>query len=272
MLNNESLPDIDYYKFADVISRLPNKCDIRFIGAEPTLNKGLPALIRLTRAAKHRPTLLTNGIRLKSGSYTKELKDAGLFGLGISMNGGLDDDSYEVFDGGRFAKQKIAGLNNTMKYRIIPHVNVIVDPSNIHVLKPLLEFVIETALKHGVKFSPLKFPAAFRIKSIGQMGEYMKTKSFTVTELAEIVSDVIKVPKEDILGNPFTQGYIEDRSRIFKFDTKAGTMLGKITDWNVNKEGIPDPGNERRGILTDNYKIAPFFEYYMKQNDVVCGF
>lgn len=273
MLNSPYLPEVDYYKFADAITKLPQrKCDIRFIGAEPTLNNSLPELIKITKEAGHRATLLTNGIRLKSESYAQKLKDAGLFGLGLSMNGGLEDDIYEIFDGGRYAKQKLRALENTIKVGIIPHVNVIIDPSNVHVLKPLLNRVVELALKHNIKFSPFKHPAAFRLKSIGQMGDYMKTKSFNLVELAEVMSDVVGMPVKEILRDPETQGYIEDRSRIFTFKTEAGTMIGKITDWNVDEEGICDSGNERRGILTDDYKIAPFFEYYKKQNESGCVF
>ena len=47
--------------------------------------------------------------------------------------------------------------------------------------------------------------------------------------------------------------------------------LGKLTDWSVDDDGVPDSGSKRRGILTDNFKIAPFFEYYKKELDSLNG-
>ena len=54
-------------------------------------------------------------------------------------------------------------------------------------------------------------------------------------------------------------GYIERNTCTFNL--KSG-LLGKITDWTLDDEGIPDSGSTRRGILTDRYTIEPFFEYY----------
>ena len=39
-------------------------------------------------------------------------------------------------------------------------------------------------------------------------------------------------------------------------------MYGKCTDWTLDDDGLPDRGSKRRGILTEDYTIRPFFEYY----------
>ena len=39
-----------------------------------------------------------------------------------------------------------------------------------------------------------------------------------------------------------------------------GKMYGKITDWSVDDDGLPLTNSKRRGIITDDYKIEPFFE------------
>ena len=147
MLNNPKYPDVDIDRFEDTMKRLKGRCDIRFIGAEPTLNKNLPKLISIARKNGHRPSLLTNGLTLRREPYVKQLKEAGLNMLGLSMNGGLDDEMYKVFDNGKYAKQKMQALENCFKYNLLPHVNVIVDPSNIKVLKPLLDYIIEMDMK-----------------------------------------------------------------------------------------------------------------------------
>lgn len=275
MLNNPKYPEVDIDKFEDTMKRLKGRCDIRFIGAEPTLNKNLPKLISIARKNGHRPSLLTNGLRLRREPYVKELKEAGLNMLGLSMNGGLDDEMYKIFDNGKYAKQKMEALENCFKYNILPHINVIVDPSNIKVLKPLLNYIIEMASKYNRRFSPVTFPVMLRLKSIGQMGNYMKTKTFSLSELGEIASDLFEskdiIPGEldDLIFQPNVNGYLETRSVIYKMNTTNGILLGKLTDWSVDDDGVPDSGSQRRGILTDNFKIAPFFEYYKKELDEI---
>jgi sulfatase maturation enzyme AslB (radical SAM superfamily) len=275
MLNNPKYPEVDIDKFEDTMKRLKGRCDIRFIGAEPTLNKNLPKLISIARKNGHRPSLLTNGLRLRREPYVKELKESGLNMLGLSMNGGLDDEMYKIFDNGKYAKQKMEALENCFKYNILPHINVIVDPSNIKVLKPLLNYIIEMASKYNRRFSPVTFPVMLRLKSIGQMGNYMKTKTFSLSELGEIASDLFEskdiIPGEldDLIFQPNVNGYLETRSVIYKMNTTNGILLGKLTDWSVDDDGVPDSGSQRRGILTDNYKIAPFFEYYKKELDEI---
>ena len=267
MLNNPKYPEVDIDKFEDTMKRLKGRCDIRFIGAEPTLNKDLPKLISIVRKNGHRPSLLTNGLKLRKEPYVKELKDASLNMLGLSMNGGLDDDMYQIFDNGRYAKQKMQALENCFKYNLLPHINVIVDPSNIKVLKPLLNYIIEIAMKHNRRFSPMTFPVMLRLKSIGQIGNYMKTKTFSLSELADITCDLFKVNKDDIMTGNMINGYCETKSVIYKFNTPNGILLGKLTDWTVDDDGVTDVGRQRRAILTNDYKIAPFFEFYKLELD-----
>ena len=34
----------------------------------------------------------------------------------------------------------------------------------------------------------------------------------------------------------------------------------RLVDWSVDVNGVPDSGNINRGRITENWKIAPFFE------------
>ena len=164
-------------------------------------------------------------------------------------------------DNGKYAKLKMEALENIFKVKMLPHINVILDPSNVHVVGPLIDYIVEMALKHNVKFSPTKFPVMLRLKSVGKMGFYKDTHTFSIHELKKIVTDL---HGDDIDFIDTIDGHLEKRSLTYKFPTDAGIMLGKITDWSVDDDGIPDSGSKRRGILTDNYKVAPFFEYYDK--------
>ena len=265
MLNDKNIPDIDYDRLSEVLDLLPFRCDIRFIGAEPTMAPHLMDLIKLVRDKGHRPSMLTNGLKLSKESYVKELKIAGLNTLGLSMNGGLDNNVYLLYDNGRYAKQKIKALDNCFKNEIIPHINIIVTPFNLHVLKPLLSYIVESAIKYNIKFSRSKFPVMLRPKSIGQMGNYLDTKSYTLDELIEIVSVLTETSVADINKNNLVDTFEETHTKVFSFNTLAGIMLCKVTDWNIDENGVIDAGSQRRGILTDEYKIAPAFEYYKEK-------
>lgn len=257
MLNNPKFADVDVNKFEEAISKLPSRCDIRFIGAEPTMNDNLFDMIKIVRKLGHTPSLLTNGLKLAQEQYVIDLKKSGLNFLGLSMNGGLDDEVYKRFDNGKFATVKMRALENCIKHKIVPHINVIVDPTNIHILKPLLDYVIMLCKKYNRK--PGKsFPIMMRIKSVGKMGNYLDTYTYNINELI----DIAKENFGDFEPIFEVQGYKEEHTCVFSFDTEIGTMYGKATDWSIDDDGLPDSGSKRRGILTDDYNIEPFFEYY----------
>ena len=132
MLNNPKFADVDPTKLEEVFKKLPKRTDIRFIGAEPTMNDGLFEMIKLTKRYKHRPQILTNGLKLGQEQYVIDLKKSGLNWLGLSMNGGLDDEVYKRFDNGKYAKLKKRALEYCIKHKIVPHINIIVDPTNLH--------------------------------------------------------------------------------------------------------------------------------------------
>ena len=252
MLNNDKFKDVDLYKFEEAISKIKSRCDIRFIGAEPTLNPDLFKLVGIARSAGHRPSLLTNGLKLRNENYTKELKRAGINMLGLSMNGGLDDELYQLMDNGKYAKQKMTALENCFKHKILPHVNMIVIPENVKAITPLVNHIEYLREKYSFK----KYPVMVRFKSVGQVGNYMKTITYNMNELIQILNFRLD-GLQDI--NYKVNGYVERNTCTFKL--KSG-LLGKITDWTLDDDGIPDSGSERRGILTDKYTVEPFFEYY----------
>lgn len=256
MLNNPVHKDVDPIKLEKALSKLPYRCDIRFIGAEPTMNPHLFDLIKIVRKTGHRPSLLTNGLKLRNSNYTKDIKAAGINMLGLSMNGGLDDDMYQLMDNGKYAYQKEKALENCFVNKIVPHVNVIMIPENVHVIKPLAKRISELAKFYNMD----RFPIMLRIKSVGEIGNYMNTHTYSLPEMLQIVNYEL----DGITDINFNiNGYEEKNTCTFKFDN----LHGKITDWTVDDEGIPDSGSTRRGILTDDYMLAPFFEYYKEKNN-----
>ena len=253
MLNNPQYKNIDLNLFENVLSRLPNRTDIRFIGAEPTMNPQLFDLLKSTRTLGHRPSLLTNGLKLRREDYVVGLKKAGLRLLGLSMNGGLDDRVYLEFDNGKYAKQKIAALDNCFKHNILPHINVIIDPTNIHIVEPLVNHIVKISQKYNRKINPITYPVMLRLKSIGKIGNYRDTYTYSLKEMMNLFP---------IKYSNLIDGYEEKRSVIGEWNS----LLIKLTDWTLDDDGVPDSNSGRRGILTNDGKIAPFFEFYCKED------
>jgi hypothetical protein len=61
----------------------------------------------------------------------------------------------------------------------------------------------------------------------------------------------------------YTNRYKLDKptSVMFSHDTTAGSVLIRLIDWSVDEDGVPDRGNENRGRITPDWKVAPFFEH-----------
>ena len=59
------------------------------------------------------------------------------------------------------------------------------------------------------------------------------------------------------------QSLTSKNSRFFSVDGSAHRGRGfwaKITNWNVENSN-PDPNSIRRGRITENFMVAPFFEH-----------
>ena len=258
MLNNDEYADLNMNMFKEAISKLPKRTDIRFIGAEPTMNDDLFEMIKIVKKYKHRPQILTNGLKLGQEQYVIDLKKSGLNWLGLSMNGGLDDEVYKKFDNGKYAKLKTRALEYCIKHKIVPHINIILDPTNLHIIKPLYDKIIELCNKYNRRIG-ISFPLTIRIKSIAKMGNYLDTYTFNMDELMKIARDNFG---NDLQFNFEMDGLVEKSSCVYSFDTPKGKMGGKITDWTIDDDGIPLSDSKRRGILTEEGMIMSFFDYY----------
>ena len=258
MLNNDEYADLNLDMFEKAISKLPKRIDVRFIGAEPTMNDDLFEMIKIVKKYKHRPQILTNGLKLGQEDYVIKLKESGINFLGLSMNGGLDDEVYKKFDNGKYAKLKTRALEYCIKHKIVPHINIILDPTNTHIIKPLYNKIIEFCNKYNRRIG-ISFPLTIRIKSIAKMGNYLDTYTFNMEELMKIAKDNFG---NDLQFNFEMDGLLEKSSCMYSFDTPIGKMGGKITDWTIDDDGIPLSDSKRRGILTEEGMIMSFFDYY----------
>ena len=282
---NRTIPDMDEKLLLKFITKLPQRIYIRLIGAEPTLRDDLPELISNIISLGHKVSLTTNGLKLSSIDYCKSLKNAGLKMVLISMNGADDDELYKRIDNGNYAQKKLAALENCLKLGF--HVNtgtIIAKNINESALLKQLEVIGKSVSSLSVRTKKQyhKVPVVMRVKSVGALGRYMKDKTYKWDEFITLVAKVFDISKEEILNQPVASGAnpIIKKPIALKWgydcDGDSISYLIKKTCFDVpiyirlinwgDGISLPDPGNQNRGRITPDFKIAPFFEH-VKENE-----
>lgn len=273
---NRDIPDMDIDKLIETISKFPQRTMVRIVGAEPTMRRDLPELIRRVKQTGHRATLLTNGLRLARDDYVKELKRNKLSHIYLSLNGVDNDDWYEQIDELRCATKKIQALTNLVNNRfIIDTGTIIVKGVNDDAISRLLHLYKRTGVRNVVA----------RIKNVGDLGRSMFNEdlgghtitvntNYTMNGLIKLAAAQTGLSVDYIENwryNPIYQNDdYEETSFMFPLDPKAADkqfhksgVWFKIADWNTysNSDGVPLPNNKRRGRLTEDFKVAPMAEH-----------
>jgi molybdenum cofactor biosynthesis enzyme MoaA len=262
---NRDIPDMDINKMIDAISRFPKRTMIRIIGAEPTMRRDLPEIITRIKQTRNRCTLLTNGLRLSVDDYVKKLKSAGLRHCYISLNGADNDDWYEQIDELRCANKKIKALENLVNNKfIIDTGTIIVKGVNDEVIERMLHVYKKTGVENVM----------CRIKNIGDIGRSMADGgNYTQAELITLLSQQTGMSEDYIYSwknKPiYENDHVEADSFMIPLDPKAegkfvhkSGIWFKIANWNSeDSENVPLSNSLRRGRLTEDFKVAPFFEH-----------
>lgn len=252
---NRTIPDLDLNKFYSVLEQLPNKTEIRLIGGEPTVRTDLVEIIAKIKSYGHRSTMMTNGLMLARSGYAKELVDAGMRSIYISLNGADDNDVYEIMDGVRCADRKIKGWHEAHNANMNVNVGSILQKgTNNHVPKRLLELSNQIGGGHILRF-----------RNVGQLGRFSldKKSNWTWNEMVDLVCSEYNIDNEWARTHNSINGFIEKNTIFFPLDPirKLRSSWVKITDWSPVNANLPDPGSMRRGRLTQNFTLAPFFEH-----------
>jgi molybdenum cofactor biosynthesis enzyme MoaA len=258
---NRDIPDLSIENFESFISKLTRKCEIRLLGGEPTLNSKLVDFISLIRKYKHRPTMMTNGLKLADFEYIQKLHKAGLSTINISLNGAEDDEIYLITDKQRCAKLKVKAVENAIKLGMFVNTNTIL----IRGVNEFLPLQIFSLLKKAGARS-----AIMRFRNVAQLGRFAvaKEENLTMDEMLEIVANQFSLTKDFMKSQNTVDGFLEKNTFLFPIsqDDSFHKFQIKLTDWAPDNHGVPDPQNIRRGRLTESFNIAPFFEH-VKANE-----
>jgi molybdenum cofactor biosynthesis enzyme MoaA len=253
---NRDIPDMNIDNLRECISKFPKRTEIRLIGAEPTVRKDLPEIIKMIRETGHRPMLNTNGLKIANEHYVRKLINSGLRVLSISMNGADLDSLYLKTDNMLCAKRKVKALKNCVSMNMFVNINcLIMKGVNDAAIGRLIDMCKE--LDHKI---------VIRFRNIGQIGRYSleKEDNYSYDELINLVATTAGVDPHEVRTQNVVDGYEEDHNILFQIpNTKIWI---KVTDWSPEDSAIPDPGSKRRGRITENFKVAPFFEH-VKQNE-----
>ena len=262
---NRDIPDMDIDLMINAISKFPKRTMIRIIGAEPTMRNDLGEMISRIRKTGHRCTLLTNGLRLAKESYVQHLKHSGLTHCYLSMNGADNDDYYEQIDELRCATKKVAALENLQRNRfIIDTGTIIVKGINDDVVERMLALYKQVNVNNVI----------CRIKNVGDIGRSMADQdNYTLEELVTLVARQTGLSEDYIYSWRNKPIYQNDEPEVDsfmfpmnpesegKFMHKSGVWF-KIANWKGEEgQDIPLRNNKRRGRLTPEFKVAPFFEH-----------
>ncbi len=262
-LPNRDVPDMNVGRLEDCLAALPKRVNLRLIGAEPTMRRDLPEIVSMVRRLGHRPVLLTNGLRLAREGYLRQLRDAGLRHVYVSMNGADNDDWYETIDNMRCAAKKLRAVENAVAHGMIVNTGTI-----------LVRGVNEGAVRrmHGLMAGLGPRHAVMRFKNIGAFGRYdaaSKTRNLSMAEMEALCADAIGADAASLAAWDRIKGKAEAGSRLFPVDLAARPGRGlwfKLTDWHAKVEECTESDFRRRGRITEEFRIAPFFDH-VKANE-----
>ena len=258
---NREIPDMDADLMIDALSRFPKKVTVRIIGAEPTMRKDLPELITRIRKTQHRVTLLTNGLKLAREPYVEQLRNAGLKNLYLSMNGVDNDDWYEKIDELRCADKKIKAMIYSHKHKMLRDIGCIITDG---VNEEAPSRMISMLNQHNISNVTLRF------KTIGQVGRFMPEEyQMGMDDLIEIMSNQLNLSKDYIEHWRDNWIYPDNRqekdSFLFPLNPESRRVYSgiwiKLVNWNKYGKETVLADSTRRGRLTENFKVAPFFEH-----------
>ena len=262
-LPNRYVPDMDIGRLEACLAALPRRVNLRLIGAEPTMRRDLPEIVAMVRRQGHRPVLATNGLRLARDSYVAELRNAGLRHVYVSMNGADNDDWYEAIDNMRCAAKKLRAVENAVAHGLFVNTGTIL-------VRGVNEGAVDRMCKLMTGLAPRL--AALRFKNIGALGRYdaaLEARNLSMAEMEALCADALGVEAAALSAWNTINGEIAPDSRLFPVDLEACARRGlwfKLTDWSANAYGCADPDLRRRGRITQDFRIAPFFEH-VKANE-----
>jgi pyruvate-formate lyase-activating enzyme len=148
---------------------------VAMCGAEPTMRKDLSEIVRLIKR-RHEPLLMTNGLKLASMAYLRQLREAGLHYVVLSLNG-LSDDVYRRTNDQELVEPKLKALENCRRLGMSVHLSATITRGlNEDQIGPLLDLADRTENVLQVRF-----------RAMSPVGNYLDGGELFMSELVKII-------------------------------------------------------------------------------------
>lgn len=162
---------------------------IRFTGGEPLVRKGIIHLIsKISKLDKLRElTMTTNGVLLKK--YAKDLREAGLNRVNISLDT-LDEEKYRKITRGGNIKDVLDGIEEAKKVGLSPiKINtVLIGGFNEDEIEDLVNLTVEEEI--DVRF--------IELMPIGEAATWAEENFVSNSIVLEKVKGLLPTPRDDI--------------------------------------------------------------------------
>ncbi|MAF14003.1 MAG: hypothetical protein CMI53_03875 [Parcubacteria group bacterium] len=164
----------------------PGYSVIAFSGGEATLNPDIFDLIKYATLKGKETCLLTNGIKLASEDYVKNLKNSGLEAVLFSFNS-FDDNKLEKIDSKRLLQTKLKALKNLKreKIKITFSFSWLKGTNDKDFIKAL-----KFALNNNNVFE-------FRCRVYAMIGRYTQTQDNTLSDFIKLMAKETNIPSDD---------------------------------------------------------------------------
>lgn len=189
---------------------------LRITGGEPLLRKGLPAFIRELNQIEGVDdiALTTNGVLLRK--YAKELYDAGLKRVSVSLDS-LDDERFRLMNGGRSGVQPVLdGIEAAAEAGMKVKINMVVQKEvNEQDILPMAAYFREK--KH-----PLRF---IEFMDVGNTNGWKLDKVITKKKILDIIQGWMPLEPVDA----HYSGEVATRFRYKGSDEEIG-IISSVSD------------------------------------------
>jgi len=220
------LPDKNIEFDIEQIKSIIDNCYHRFIvfsGGEPTLRKELPELISYSR--EHYPhkftVLLTNGLKLAEKSYVKELKDAGLQYVILSLNG-FRQETHQHISNQDLIELKKKALKNLKKFKIWTILSMTL-------VKGLNEEEFVKIYQYGLK--NIKFIRQIRLRNTSEIGLYKKDDHIYLSDMLKLVSKATGFSIDEMCHNNLVANGLFNTGNYFVLDIFKALKKRYVRSW-----------------------------------------
>jgi cyclic pyranopterin phosphate synthase len=195
---------------------------VRITGGEPLMRKGLVSLIeQLARIDGIDDLAMTTNATLLS-RYARDLKEAGLKRVNISLDT-LNPETFKIISGGGRLEDVLSGIRAAVNFGLAPvNLNAVVMKGlNDNELTALVDFAIEN--NANMRF--------IECMPVGRLGNLGKERFISVKEIKSLIGNHFElIPAERGLvgGGPASYFTIKSEHRIPNTETRIG-FISPIT-------------------------------------------